>query len=54
MCIPLLGTVKYEVRLEDGTVVAESDGVEFTVKDGTILSIFEHLYYKVLKGQFLT
>uniref|UniRef100_A0A0E0G6R8 peptidylprolyl isomerase n=2 Tax=Oryza TaxID=4527 RepID=A0A0E0G6R8_ORYNI len=26
--------VKYEVRLEDGTVVAESDGVEFTVKDG--------------------
>ncbi|KAG8058921.1 hypothetical protein GUJ93_ZPchr0002g23288 [Zizania palustris] len=26
--------VKYEVRLVDGTVVAESNGVEFTVKDG--------------------
>lgn len=26
--------VKYEAQLEDGTVVAKSDGVEFTVKDG--------------------
>nr|CAB3449791.1 unnamed protein product [Digitaria exilis] len=26
--------VKYEARLEDGTVVSKSDGVEFTVKDG--------------------
>ncbi|CAN8258203.1 unnamed protein product [Cochlearia groenlandica] len=26
--------VKYEARLEDGTVVGKSDGVEFTVKDG--------------------
>ncbi|CAI9107345.1 OLC1v1006676C1 [Oldenlandia corymbosa var. corymbosa] len=27
-------TVKYEARLEDGTVVAKSDGVEFTVGEG--------------------
>ncbi|KAJ3681216.1 hypothetical protein LUZ60_015705 [Juncus effusus] len=26
--------VKYEARLEDGTVVSKSDGVEFTVKEG--------------------
>ncbi|KAJ9557634.1 hypothetical protein OSB04_012248 [Centaurea solstitialis] len=26
--------VNYEVRLEDGTLVAKSDGIEFTVKDG--------------------
>ncbi|CAL9747576.1 unnamed protein product, partial [Musa acuminata subsp. burmannicoides] len=26
--------VKYEARLEDGTVISKSDGVEFTVKDG--------------------
>ncbi|XP_030472805.2 peptidyl-prolyl cis-trans isomerase FKBP62-like [Syzygium oleosum] len=26
--------VKYEVQLEDGTTVAKSDGVEFTVKEG--------------------
>ena len=27
-------SVKYEAKLEDGTVVGKSDGVEFTVKDG--------------------
>lgn len=27
--------MKYEARLEDGTVVSKSDGVEFTVKEGT-------------------
>ena len=32
-------TVKYEARLEDGTVVSKSDGVEFTVRDG-MLAIF--------------
>lgn len=26
--------VKYEARLEDGTVVGRSDGLEFTVQDG--------------------
>lgn len=27
-------SVKYDARLEDGTVVSQSDGVEFTVGDG--------------------
>ncbi|XP_030532634.2 peptidyl-prolyl cis-trans isomerase FKBP62-like [Rhodamnia argentea] len=27
-------SVKYEVQLEDGTIVAKSDGIEFTVKEG--------------------
>jgi hypothetical protein len=31
--------VKYEARLEDGTVVSKSDGVEFAVKDGRSLSL---------------
>ena len=26
--------VRYEVHLEDGTLVAKSDGVEFTVSEG--------------------
>ena len=30
----LVHAVKYEARLEDGTVVSKSDGVEFYVKDG--------------------
>lgn len=36
MCFPvyLYVSVKYEAKLEDGTVVGKSDGVEFTVKDG--------------------
>jgi hypothetical protein len=29
--------VKYEVKLEDGTLVAKSDGVEFTVQEGELL-----------------
>lgn len=33
----LIHTVKYEARLEDGTVVSKSDGVEFAVKDGLYL-----------------
>ena len=31
--------VKYEAHLEDGTLVAKSDGVEFTVNDGQCLLI---------------
>lgn len=31
--------VKYEACLEDGTLVAKSDGVEFTVNDGHCLLI---------------
>lgn len=30
----ILYPVKYEARLEDGTVISKSEGVEFTVKDG--------------------
>jgi len=30
----MLFSVKYEARLEDGTVISKSDGVEFTVKEG--------------------
>ncbi|KAM5569720.1 hypothetical protein ABKV19_016967 [Rosa sericea] len=30
----LVISVKYEARLEDGTLVSKSDGVEFTVEDG--------------------
>lgn len=26
--------MKYEARLEDGTLVAKSDGVEFIIKEG--------------------
>ncbi|CAF1705819.1 unnamed protein product [Brassica napus] len=32
--------VKYEAKLEDGTVVGKSDGVEFTVKDGYFCPAF--------------
>jgi len=31
--------VKYEARLDDGTLVKKSDGVEFTVKDGQCIQI---------------
>jgi hypothetical protein len=33
----LIPAVKYEARLEGGTVVSKSDGVEFAVKDGLYL-----------------
>ena len=47
-------TVNYEARLEDGTVVSKSDGVEFTVKDGTVLAISELLQcILAFKGQYL-
>lgn len=29
--------VKYEARLDDGTVVSKSDGVEFTVQEGIFI-----------------
>jgi len=29
--------VKYEAHLEDGTIVSKSEGVEFTVKEGSPL-----------------
>lgn len=39
-CIANFCAVNYEVRLEDGTLVAKSDGVEFTVQDGNLLAVF--------------
>lgn len=36
----MINAVKYEARLEDGTVVAKSDGVEFTVKEGQYFMSF--------------
>jgi hypothetical protein len=30
----ILFAVKYEARLEDGTIISKSDGVEFTVEEG--------------------
>lgn len=32
----LVHAVNYEARLEDGTLVGKSDGVEFTVRDGKV------------------
>lgn len=37
--------VKYEARLEDGTVVSKSEGVEFTVKDGNPLMFCLHMVF---------
>lgn len=34
----ILDVVKFEARLEDGKVVAKSDGVEFTVEEGKSLA----------------
>jgi hypothetical protein len=34
MVVLLFNAVKYEARLEKGTVVSKSDGVEFTVGEG--------------------
>ena len=36
----MLFAVKYEARLEDGTVISKSDGVEFTVKEGGYQSAY--------------
>ena len=44
--------VKYEVRLEDGTVVSKSeDGVEFTVKDGFFCPAFAKAVKTMKKGE---
>jgi hypothetical protein len=49
--------VKYEARLEDGTVVSKSEGVEFTVKDGNPLffsSIFTWPVEKLFRSLSLS
>lgn len=49
-------TVKYEARLEDGSLVSQSDATEFTVQDGTfiILSWFQSLNILLLCIQILS
>lgn len=44
--------VKYEARLEDGTVVSKSDGVEFTVEDG-IFCILLAMLFRCMRVAFI-
>ncbi|XAR60924.1 Peptidylprolyl isomerase [Bertholletia excelsa] len=43
--------VKFEARLEDGTVVAKSDGVEFTVKEGYFCPAIAKAVKTMKKGE---
>ncbi|RWR74635.1 peptidyl-prolyl isomerase-like protein [Cinnamomum micranthum f. kanehirae] len=43
--------VKYEARLEDGTVISKSDGVEFTVKDGFFCPALSKSVKTMKKGE---
>jgi FK506-binding protein 4/5 len=43
--------VKYEARLEDGTVVSKSEGVEFTVKDGYFCPALAKAVKTMKKGE---
>jgi len=43
--------VKYEARLEDGTVVSKSDGVEFAVKDGYFCPALPKAVKTMKKGE---
>ncbi|XP_075647255.1 peptidyl-prolyl cis-trans isomerase FKBP62 [Castanea sativa] len=43
--------VKYEVRLEDGTLIAKSEGVEFTVKEGCFCSALSKAVKTMKKGE---
>ncbi|XP_057966653.1 peptidyl-prolyl cis-trans isomerase FKBP62-like isoform X2 [Malania oleifera] len=43
--------VKYEAQLEDGTVVAKSDGVEFTVKEGCFCPALSKAVKTMKKGE---
>ncbi|KAK1420618.1 hypothetical protein QVD17_22356 [Tagetes erecta] len=43
--------VNYEVRLEDGTLVAKSDGVEFTVQDGLFCPALSKAVKTLKKGE---
>ncbi|OAY80936.1 Peptidyl-prolyl cis-trans isomerase FKBP62 [Ananas comosus] len=43
--------VKYEARLEDGTVISKSDGVEFTVKDGFFCPALSKAVKTMKKGE---
>ncbi|KEH18527.1 peptidyl-prolyl cis-trans isomerase FKBP62 [Medicago truncatula] len=43
--------VKYEARLDDGTLVKKSDGVEFTVKDGHFCLALSKAVKTMKKGE---
>ncbi|WCJ37930.1 Peptidyl-prolyl cis-trans isomerase FKBP65 [Euphorbia peplus] len=43
--------VKYEARLEDGTIVVKSDGVEFTVKEGHFCPALSRAVKTMKKGE---
>ncbi|XP_073279860.1 70 kDa peptidyl-prolyl isomerase-like [Primulina huaijiensis] len=43
--------VKYEVQLEDGTLVSSKDGVEFTVKDGHLCPALSKAVKTMKKGE---
>ncbi|RWR79920.1 peptidyl-prolyl isomerase-like protein [Cinnamomum micranthum f. kanehirae] len=43
--------VKYEARLEDGTVISKSDGVEFTVSDGYFCPALSKAVKTMKKGE---
>ncbi|KDO52833.1 hypothetical protein CISIN_1g036950mg [Citrus sinensis] len=43
--------VKYEVRLEDGTLISKSDGVEFTVGDGYFCAALAKAVKTMKKGE---
>ncbi|KAE8685079.1 Peptidyl-prolyl cis-trans isomerase FKBP65 [Hibiscus syriacus] len=43
--------VNYEAKLEDGTVVAKADGVEFTVKDGLVCPALARAVKTMKKGE---
>ncbi|XVF32109.1 hypothetical protein REPUB_Repub17cG0053700 [Reevesia pubescens] len=43
--------VNYEAKLEDGTVVAKADGVEFTVKDGRFCPALARAVKTMKKGE---
>lgn len=42
MIYPSSVSVRYEARLEDGTLVSKSDGVEFTVAEGIVSFKFDN------------
>lgn len=43
--------VKYEARLEDGTIVAKSDGIEFTVEEGHFCPALSKAVKTMKKGE---
>jgi hypothetical protein len=51
--LPCVVAVKYEARLDDGTLVAKSDEVEFTVKEGQCEQILSWSMSLVFKFSYM-